>query len=673
MKVHSKIYLVLLLLSLAQALIFVAKGELLIGVTFILFSALTMVFYRFSHMLDVEKKYQDMDKLYQDIDDASSKKAFGLSVPLALVGLKGDVLWFNQQFEQSFLEERNPDVPLKDLLRKELELDLDLVLVGKTCETSYNDHHYIVEASNISESDQDMVLLHFFDVTSQKEYQDIYKQNEPVFAYLTIDNYDDIIEQLPPHERATVLSKIDVQLNEWAKALDALIIEYEKDHYIMVFEKFKLADLERDQFKILDEIRSIDAGEKAQVTMSIGIGVSEEVTGISKSNDLSYAALDIALARGGDQAVVRKDEAMFFYGGKTEATERRTKVKARVKAHGLRELIREADNVLIMGHKIPDMDCIGAGMGLVGACHALETPVWYVLEAVNYSIDMMLQYIVETDTYENIFVVPEVAEEHIGRNTLLIVVDTQNIELLAAPHLAEIANKVVVIDHHRRSGTTIPQTVLNYAEPYASSTSELVTELLQYFDDKDILNETEANALLAGICMDTKMFTTKTGVRTFEAASYLKRQGADTQIAKVLLQDDLDTYLRRCKVIEKAEVLHKRIAVTAFEDNGVSGRVVAAQAADELINIKDIQASFVLLKSEGVIKISARSNGEVNVQLILEKLGGGGHLTMAGAQLDDISDLDEARTLILNAIDDFIKEEKEAAQAKEKAKGENDK
>ncbi len=673
MEGHSKIYLVLLLLSLIQALIFVVKGEVVIGVTFILFSVLTLVFYRLSNMLDTEKKYQDMDKLYREIDDASSKKFFGLSAPLVLVGLKGDVLWFNQQFEEHFLEERNPDVPLKDLLRKELELDLDLVLVGKGCETTYNSRHYIVETSTISEGDRDMVLLYFFDVTSQKDYQDIYKRNETVFAYLTIDNYDDIIEQLPPHERATVLSKIDVQLNEWANTLEALIIEYEKDHYIMVFEKYKLAEMEGDQFKILDEIRNIDVGDKSQVTLSIGIGVSEEVTGISKSNDLSYAALDIALARGGDQVVVRKDEAMFFYGGKTEATEKRTKVKARVKAHGLRELIREADNVLIMGHKVPDMDCIGAGMGLVGACHALETPVLYVLEAVNYSIDMMLDYIVETDAYENIFVTPEVAEEYIDRNTLVIVVDTQNIEMLAAPHLTETASKVVVIDHHRRSGTIIPQTVLNYTEPYASSTSELVTELLQYFDDKDILTEVEANALLAGICMDTKMFTTKTGVRTFEAASYLKRQGADTQIAKVFLQDDLDTYLRRSKVIEKAEVLCNRIAVTAFEDNGVSGRVVAAQAADELINIKNIQASFVLLKSNDVIKISARSNGEVNVQLILEKLGGGGHLTMAGAQLDDISDLNEARTLILNAIDDFIKEEKEAAQAKEKAKGENDK
>ncbi|MEG0378263.1 MAG: DHH family phosphoesterase, partial [Eubacterium sp.] len=414
-----------------------------------------------------------------------------------------------------------------------------------------------------------------------------------------------------------------------------------------------------ERFRILDEIRETETEEKTQVTLSIGIGVSDEILGIKEADELSHAALDIALARGGDQAVVRKDEKMAFYGGKTEATEKRTKVKARVKAHALRELILEADNVLIMGHQSPDMDCLGAAIGLLGACKAVGKTGKMLIKEINYSIKELFRYLMQDEEFAEVFIKPKEAEGYIRQNTLLVVVDTQNSDYLEVPELADTVEKIVVIDHHRRSGKFIERTVFNYTEAYASSTCELITELLQYFDEKEIVTETTANALMAGMCMDTKMFTFKTGVRTFEAASYLKRRGADTIIAKTLLQDDFVTYSTRSEAVRNAKIYFDNIAISTIADSSEYAKIIAAQAADELLNIRGIKASFVLLKGDGGLIISGRSMGDVNVQVILEKIGGGGHLAIAGAQLTDVDDLEMGKKMLLNAIEEYTKEREE--------------
>lgn len=600
-----------------------------------------------------------IETIYGDIDRLNQERMYELPIALVIVNEGGQICWYNQYFDRNFKKKDTTANFFGKKIQEELGIDMESLLKEKEQDFNYKDVDYTIVSNSFSDGDESLILLHFFDVTIQKKQQEIYKENEPVFCYILIDNYDDIIEQLPSHERSAVLSQIDLKINEWAKTVGAVIIQYENDHYLMIFEKEKLKAMEEERFHILDEIRETETEEKSQVTLSIGIGVSDEPLAIRDADELSHAALDIALARGGDQAVVRQDEKMAFYGGTTEATEKRTKVKARVKAHGLRELIRESDNVLIMGHQTPDMDCLGAAVGLLGACKALNKTGKIVIKEINYSIKELFQYLMDNEEYCESFIKPKEAEDYITPNTLLIIVDTQNANYLEVPELIDEIEKIVVIDHHRRSGKFIDKTVLNYTEAYASSTCELITELLQYLDEKESMNETEANALMAGMCMDTKMFTFKTGVRTFEAASYLRRKGADTIIAKTMLQDDLATYSTRSEAVRNAKIYFDSIAISQLENESEYAKIIAAQAADELLNIKGINASFILLKSGSGLVISGRSMGEVNVQLILEKMGGGGHLAIAGAQLPDVDDLEVGKQMLLDVIEEYMKEREE--------------
>lgn len=600
-----------------------------------------------------------IETIYGDIDRLNQERMYELPIALVIVNEGGQICWYNQYFDRNFKKKDTTANFFGKKIQEELGIDMESLLKEKEQDFNYKDVDYTIVSNSFSDGDESLILLHFFDVTIQKKQQEIYKENEPVFCYILIDNYDDIIEQLPSHERSAVLSQIDLKINEWAKTVGAVIIQYENDHYLMIFEKEKLKAMEEERFRILDEIRETETEEKSQVTLSIGIGVSDEPLAIRDADELSHAALDIALARGGDQAVVRQDEKMAFYGGTTEATEKRTKVKARVKAHGLRELIRESDNVLIMGHQTPDMDCLGAAVGLLGACKALNKTGKIVIKEINYSIKELFQYLMDNEEYCESFIKPKEAEDYITPNTLLIIVDTQNANYLEVPELIDEIEKIVVIDHHRRSGKFIDKTVLNYTEAYASSTCELITELLQYLDEKESMNETEANALMAGMCMDTKMFTFKTGVRTFEAASYLRRKGADTIIAKTMLQDDLATYSTRSEAVRNAKIYFDSIAISQLENESEYAKIIAAQAADELLNIKGINASFILLKSGSGLVISGRSMGEVNVQLILEKMGGGGHLAIAGAQLPDVDDLEVGKQMLLDVIEEYMKEREE--------------
>ena len=652
--IASKLYLVIFLLSLILLFYNIplgCLGVLLCGICF----------WRDSH----EEKQSNLrlqkaiETIYGDIDRLNQERMYELPIALVIVNEDGQICWYNQYFDRNFKKKDTTANFFGKKIQEELGIDLETLLKEKEQDFNHRDIDYTIVSNSFSDGDETLILLHFFDVTIQKKQQEIYKENEPVFCYILIYNYDDIIEQLPSHERSAVLSQIDLKINEWAKKVGAVIIQYENDHYLMIFEKEKLRAMEEERFRILDEIRETETEEKSQVTLSIGIGVSDEPLAIREADELSHAALDIALARGGDQAVVRQDEKMAFYGGTTEATEKRTKVKARVKAHGLRELIRESDNVLIMGHQTPDMDCLGAAVGLLGACKALNKTGKIVIKEINYSIKELFQYLMENDEYRDSFIKPKEAEDYITPNTLLIIVDTQNANYLEVPELIDQIEKIVVIDHHRRSGKFIEKTVLNYTEAYASSTCELITELLQYLDEKESMNETEANALMAGMCMDTKMFTFKTGVRTFEAASYLRRKGADTIIAKTMLQDDLATYATRSEAVRNAKIYFDSIAISQLENESEYAKIIAAQAADELLNIKGINASFILLKSGSGLVISGRSMGEVNVQLILEKMGGGGHLAIAGAQLPDINDLDVGKQMLLSAIEEYMKEREE--------------
>ncbi|MEG1432005.1 DHH family phosphoesterase [Eubacterium sp.] len=588
----------------------------------------------------------------QEVEDINRDKLYELPMPMALTNTYGMILMANKCFEDCFRkgEERIKGRYIHDVVG----INIADLKEGKPYNFSREDQSFAVIDTQFKEKARPLHLLHFVDMGFKKELEGAKGPNETTFCYILIDNYDEIIEQLPATERSAVLSRIAISLTDWANRLDAFLLEYESDHYVMVFDRDKLPAMEEDRFRILDEIREMD--ESIRVTLSMGIGVSEQHLSVMELDALSHGALDFALARGGDQCVVRNDEKLSFYGGKTEATEKRTKVKARVKAHALQDLIHNAANVLIMGHQTPDMDCLGAAVGLMGACRSLHKDCRFVLKEMNYSISALLDYLSTDEQFSHAFITPSESSEYITEGTLLIVVDTQSTGYVEMPELIESMKNIVVIDHHRRSGQGIGETVFDYIETYASSTCELVTELLQYFDNKDNVGKVEANTLLAGMCMDTKMFTVKTGVRTFEAAAYLKRKGADTVIAKTLLQNDLETYAAKSDAVRRARIYEGTIAISAFEDHSANAKIVAAQAADELLNIRGIMASFIILKSDDQILISGRSMGDVNVQLILEKLGGGGHLAIAGAQLKDVEDLKVAEEMLIEAIDQYKKE-----------------
>lgn len=640
----------------AQLIVSIALGfyNIFLGIIGVVIFVILIIYYTKNTNMDEIKIDKAIDEIYSDLDKINQERMYEMPIAMAIVDNEGMIYWYNQAFGKAFKKEK--EGLFKKCIINELDFNLEDAVKADEFTFHYEERDYGVVTNAFSDKVHSFELLHFFDITEQSKQRQLYRKNSPLFCYVVIDNYDDIIEQIPSHKRSAILGQVDLKINEWAKQLGSAIIKYESDRYLIIFERGKICALQKENFKILDEIREIENDEKVPITLSIGIGITESILGIVESQELSHSALDIALARGGDQAVIRQDEKMSFYGGKTEATEKRTKVKARVKAYGLKELIKESDHVLLMGHQNPDMDCLGSAVGLLGAVKALGKEGKIVIREINYSIKSLFEYLLENEAYQEAFITPKEAESYATKNTLLIIVDTQTVNYLEMPGLAEQIPKIVVIDHHRRSGKAIKETLLTYTETYASSTCELVTELLQYFDEKNQLTVIEANALMAGICMDTKMFTLKTGVRTFEAASYLKRKGADTLVSKILLQDDLNTYTAKSDAVKNAKIYFDNIAISTFENNTDYGKVIAAQAADELLNIKGIVASFIILKNDEGLAISARSMGEVNVQVILETLGGGGHLAIAGAQFPGEKNLETGKELLLTAIKKYKKE-----------------
>lgn len=599
------------------------------------------------------RQEEEQESITRQVKKINRDKMYDMPIPMVVIERDGTCIMLNRAFLLAFGKElgRKGTNIFQKLRIKEKEM-----LNGNIKEITFENKTYAMMISGFVKNQKQLYLLHFMDITKEKTLAEKYSHSETVFCYIILDNYDDIIEQMAAHERSILLGRIDVILTEWANRNGAIIIKYENDHYLIIFARKNMGIMERCHFHILDEVREAGEQENIQVSLSMGIGVSEEPQTVQEADALSHAALDIALARGGDQCVVREDDKNAYYGGKTEAKEKRTKVKARVKAHGLKEMIENAQNVIIMGHQTPDMDCLGSAVGLMGACRCLGKESRFILQEINTSISSLMDYLSRDKNYLNNFIKPKEVASLTTEGTLLIVVDTQSQSYVEVPQLVDHVENIVVIDHHRASGKSIAGTIFSYLEAYASSTCELVTELLQYFGNKEIIGVTEANALLSGMCMDTKMFTVKTGVRTFEAASYLKRKGADTVIAKTLLQNDIETYAAKSVAVTNAEFYDNTIAISLYENNTENAKLVSAQAADELLNIKGINASFIILKYKGGIFISGRSMGDISVQLILEKLGGGGHLTMAGAQLHDVDDLQEARTLLVSSIETYKKE-----------------
>ncbi|WP_431028510.1 DHH family phosphoesterase [Lysinibacillus sp. LZ02] len=498
-------------------------------------------------------------------------------------------------------------------------------------------------------------LLYFFDITEQVEIETQYFADRTVLAILFIDNYDEITQAMDDQARSITNSAVTSIVNEWAAEYGLFVKRVSSDRFLAVLNESILTELEQGKFSILDDMREKTLQKNLSLTLSIGVGAG--TPSLIELGELAQSSLDLVLGRGGDQVAIKQpDGKLRFYGGKTNPVEKRTRVRARVISHALRDLIQESDQVFVMGHKNPDMDSIGAAVGVRKMAEMNQIDGYVVLNfnELNGSVQRLMDEIESKSEFYDKFISPDEALSLMTQKSLLVIVDTHKPTMVIDSRLFNRTEKVVVIDHHRRGEEFIDSPTLVYMEPYASSTAELVTELLEYQPKSAKVTSLEATSLLSGIIVDTKSFTLRTGARTFEAASYLRTHGADTILIQRLLKEDVDTYIERSKLVQTVKFVKPGIAVACGEDSRIYDSVLIAQTADILLTMKDVSASFVIAhRQDGLIGISARSLGEVNVQLVMERLGGGGHLTNAATQMEANS-IDEVKEYLTNAIIEIV-------------------
>jgi len=600
------------------------------------------------------KKY--IENLSSEIDSVARYSLLNLPIPLTIVEFDGRISWYNSKFidmmeEKDILDKNIEDIIPSIEINSLLEEENDKVRDVKIKDRIFRVRHSVVKLDNDNE-ERYIIMLYWIEITNFYNLKTKYNNEKPNVAFIQVDNYDDVLKETDEEYKPLVTAEIDRRITLWVSRMNGLIKKYQKDKYIVVFENRNLDNLEAKKFTILDDMREIDLGNKIPVTLSIGVGVNGK--NLSRLEEFASSALELALGRGGDQAVVRKIDSFEFYGGKTKAVEKRNKVKARIIAHALRQLIDQSNKIIIMGHKSPDMDSFGAAIGVYRAAKNRGKEAYIVINGINAAIENVYDKFKNDDEYR--FIDCDEAVELLGERDLIVVVDTHRPSFTECPQLLDKSDRIVLIDHHRRGTEFVENTVLTYLEPYASSTCELVAEILQYMDDKVNLEKIEAEAMLGGIAVDTKNFSFKTGVRTFEAASLLRRAGADTTEVRQLFQDDLATFIAKANVVRNAEIIKDGIAISVFDENIKNPQLVVAQGADELLNIRGIRTSFVIgTKEDDTVFISGRSLGNINVQRILEKLGGGGHLTVAGAQLKDVTTY-ETKDMLMTAIEEYLEE-----------------
>lgn len=599
---------------------------------------------------------QYIDSLTGSVNTASKSTLINSPLPIMVFRPDtGEVIWSNENFlqlagvrEHLFemkVEDAVPEFPVQWLLEGKQECP-DRVRMNSRRFRVYGS---LVRAKGRGGEQNLVATTYWVDTTDADELRERYVSTRPVLAVLMVDNYEDLMKACADTARSAVLAQIDEKLNVWASCADGLLLKTERDHYLFIFEERHYEHFAEDKFSVLDTIRDIKVGDVTP-TLSIGIGKDADSMGeLYKNANLS---LEMALSRGGDQAVVRGKVDFAFYGGRSKTTEKRTKVKSRVMANALSELVADATELYIMGHSFADMDAVGAAAGLCCMARKRGKQAQVVIDLEHNAAGPVLDRLRGLPEYAGVFTAPNEAFLKMRPGALLIVVDTNRPDMVESVQLLESCNRVAVIDHHRRAAQYIENAAFNFHEPYASSASELVTELLQYLvEPSDLLRE-EAEALLAGIVLDTKHFTLRTGGRTFEAAAFLRRAGADTTDVQKLFQNNLSEMVSRYDIIRRAELYREDIAVAAIDQEGVD-RVTAAQAADELLSLKGVKASFVVFPSGENVQMSARSLGEVNVQVILEALGGGGNSTTAGGRVEN-TDVETVKSRLLEAIDAYF-------------------
>ncbi|MBR4703466.1 MAG: DHH family phosphoesterase [Oscillospiraceae bacterium] len=651
-----RLYFAVLLLFSLLALVLrhweLAVIELLVCLALFLYS-------RFVHSRQEHQVLEYVGTSIRRQDDMSTNAILSIPLPLVIFNMKdGTVLWSNEEF-LSITGERVhvfeiamgdmiPGFSLKWLAEGHTEASEPAVIGEKKYRVYGN--VFTLESGTVSGTHWGM--CYFMDVTDYERVSAEYAASRPIVSVIMLDNYDEVIKNLNETAKSAFLARIDNCISEWTASSGGYLCRYDRDRYIYIFEERRLKGYVDGHFSLLDSVRELQSPSGIAATVSIGLGRGAET--LEQAYQFAMLGIEMALSRGGDQAVIKTPLNFEFYGGKTVAVERRTKVKSRVMASALGELIGDASNILIMGHKYSDLDTVGAAAGLCCIARKMGKPVRVVVDREQTVARALIDRLQKLPEYAETFIGVQEGVIMADSRTLLIVVDTNRPDQVESEDLLLSCNKIAVVDHHRRAADYIANAALNFHEPYASSACELTTELMQYLVETADIRKTEAEAVMSGLVLDTKNFTMRTGSRTFEAAAFLRRCGADTTEVKKLLQNDLPSTVARFSIVERAKLYKPGIAIA--EGISTRDRTIAAQAADELVNVAGIETSFVVYSADETINVSARSIGNVNVQVILEKLGGGGNRSTAGAQIKDMPEADVSLKL-REAIDEYLNSE----------------
>lgn len=655
-KITSRTKIYLAIIAFLIIIICINKPKLIIpGI--ILFALIIIYSYWTNTKRNAELSKQ-IQNLTMTMDGTAKKSLINSPFPLIIMETTGNIIWKSSKFVYEFanIDINNYLIDILEEIKEDIKAQHDKKQKTIVKKVQIGNKVYSVLGEYIrskNESSENITILYFIDITQSIKEKKKYEDSKTCIGILTVDNYEEIIQRIEVENRPQVIAEIEKVIYEWASSTGGIVIKNDRNTFIYVFEYKYLKEIKENKFGILDQIKEINVEAGIQLTLSIAISTDGETN--YEKYKTALESMDIVLGRGGDQAVIKEDGKYVFFGGRTEEIEKRTKVKARTVAHALENLIKESENVLIMGHSNGDIDSMGSSLGVYRLAKTLEKEVNIVNNTYGMTLSKFIEELEKDDEYKNAIISKNEALNKATNKTLLIITDTHKQNYVEVPELLDKAGQIVIIDHHRRSTDYIENATLTFQEVYASSASELVTEILQYTDVKVKLKPIEVEGLYGGIMVDTKNFTFKTGVRTFEAAAYLRKCGVDIIKVKKWFQSDLNSYNEIANIVRNAEMYENSIAIAIYDKEDKDANLICAKAADELLTISDITASFVLGNVGDRICISGRSIGDVNVQLILEKLGGGGHITLAGAQVEGMT-LEEVKQELINRINEYFSE-----------------
>lgn len=644
-------------------------GNMTAGLIMIILSAVYIVAALIMYFVHKPVIMHDLIEFAVDYAQVQKELLQDLAIPYGLLDVEGSLLWVNRELEQLIGSGTAKGKNICEIFEQLYADDFKLEDDSKHLNIKYKDRDYRVECKKINvrnvfnstkvlaiEEEEDyLIAFYLFDETEINRLKKENVDQKLVAGLIYIDNYEEALGSVEDVKKSLLTALIERKINQFGANIDAIVKKLEKDKYFIAFQYKYLEGLQSGKFAILDEVKAVNIGNEMDMTISIGIGYNGET--YNQNCDYSRMAMDMALGRGGDQAVVKDGDRTYYYGGKSKQVEKNTRVKARIKAHALREILATKETVIIMGHQIGDIDSFGASIGIYRAVKALNKKAYIVLNDVTTSLRPMInRFVGNSDYEEDLLIKSATAIELVKKDAAVIVVDVNRPSYTECSELLQLSRTVVVLDHHRQTSEIIENAVLSYVEPFASSTCEMVAEILQYIQDGIKLKQVEADAMYGGIMIDTNNFTQKTGVRTFEAAAFLRRNGADVTRVRMMFRNDIVEYKARAEAVSRAEVFCEQFALSDCVSEGLeSPTVVCAQAANEMLNISGINASFVLTDYNGRIYISARSIDKINVQLIMEQLGGGGHMNIAGAQLDGYT-IEEAKNCLRETVKMMLEE-----------------